>query len=143
MGWLYDEDITRPTVAKLKKAGFVGKHIAYDLKKSGITDPEVVQTARKEKSTIITLDPTEYTQMSNTTFKNMGGVWIVHTDKEDSIVNYMKDAVQATGFKTLKQRTGKKVNIHPTYIEVLDCRTNKTLPRYKRKKIQTQKGSEK
>jgi len=133
MGWLFDEDITRPTVAKLKKAGYIGKHIAYDLKKSGSLDPQVVEIARSEKSTILTLDPTEYTQMSNTVFKNMGGVWIVHTPTDEKLVEHVRDAEQITGITTQSLRKGKKLNIHPTYIEVIDCRTNKTLPRYKRK----------
>ena len=134
MGWLFDEDITRPTVAKLKKAGYIGKHIAYDLKKGGSLDPQVVETARAENSTILTLDPTEYTQMSNTIFKNMGGVWIVHIPTDDNLVEHVKDAEKITGITTQNLRRGKKLNIHPTYIEVIDCRTNKTLPKYERKK---------
>lgn len=124
MGWLYDEDINAPTVDKFKKAGILGLHIDYDLHYGGKEDKDVVEIARKLNKTILTANPIQYLQMSNYKFRNMGGVWIVNTKDPDEQVTFIKDAITKTHLTTYSLRKEKKVDIHQTYIKVIDCRTN-------------------
>ncbi len=134
MAWLYDEDINRPTVEKFKKAGYFGSHIEYDLGLGGKDDIDIVEVSRKVKKTILTADPTNYLAMPVSKFHNTGGVWIVRTKDSDEQIEFVKETEQVTGLVSYNLRKEKKVDIHPSFIDVYDCRSSRKPIRYERKK---------
>lgn len=125
MGWLFDEDINAPTVDEFKRANIRGVHIEYDLGLGGTLDPDVVEIARKRKRTIITADPTEYMRMPNSKFHNTGGVWILHTKDQKEQVFFLKKAITTTSLYSYDLRKEKKVDIHSSFVKVIDCRSSK------------------
>lgn len=126
MTWLFDENINKQAVELFQKFHVKIKHLAYDFPKSGIEDRAVLQFATKIKKTLITGDYSDFKRFPSSLISKSYGVWMFQTKDYKKQFSLFKRAHQLPNLKNLKDRKGKRVIVHESYVEIEDCKTGKT-----------------
>lgn len=122
--WIFDEDITRPTVEMFNKAGIGGLHIKYDLDLGGIDDESVLQIAKKKKKALITANARDFIKIPNVDFHRTYGTFILKTDDPKQQVELVKTTIQVGDLGTRQKRMEKKVIITDRTADITNTRTN-------------------
>lgn len=123
--FLADENITRPVVDGLNKAGLSTIHIEYDLGMAGMQDPEILSEGIKRRLTVLTNNNGHFKKMNRAELKN-GSVWCLQSAiPKEQILRAVK--IKRVGkFNSKKSREGKLVICNNAGFTVEECKTQKT-----------------
>lgn len=125
--FLADENITRPAIKGLNKAGLATVHIKYDLKLGGIEDSRVFAEGKKRKLTILTDDNRDFKSMKKTDLKSGSGVWCLQTNIVKKQIERAEKIRKIGNFYSKKSRKGSLVIATNKSFTYEDCKTRKKI----------------
>ncbi|MBU0978633.1 MAG: DUF5615 family PIN-like protein [Patescibacteria group bacterium] len=125
--FLADENLTKPAVKGLNKAGLDTIHIKFDLDKGGIDDPIVLNEGRKRGLTILTNNNKHFKKLPKTELKVSPGVWCLNTDIVEEQVIRAERIKKVGGFHTKKSRKGTLITATNTGFTLENCKTQKKI----------------